>query len=168
MRGLISWVTTENATGSQLDTGKTKKVVRLKENPCIFDWMKTHVYLVHTVHKHLLLVRQNAGEMGALQTAFPFGGIPRPSVGKVLVALPLKFVPAVVTRLRVWGETRMSLLNSAISFRLGSFTQTFTEVPSHISAMPLKQGIHQFWLHWQRNIDKKRPSDSCQATDNTS
>lgn len=36
MRDLISWVTTENATGFQLDTGKTKKVVRLKENPCIF------------------------------------------------------------------------------------------------------------------------------------
>ena len=168
MRDLISWVTTENATGFQLDTGKTKKVVRLKENPCIFDWMKTHVYLVHTIHKHLLLVRQNTGEMGALQTAFPFSCIPRPSVGKVIVALPLKFVPAVVTCLRVWKETRMSLLNSPISFKLGSFIQKFIEVPSHISAMSLKQGIHQLWLHWQRNIDKKRPSDSCQASDNTS
>lgn len=108
--------------------------------------MKTHVYWVHTIHKHLFLVRQNAGEMGALQTAFPFSCIPRPSMGKVLVALPLKFVPAVVTCLRVWEETRMGLLKSPISFKLGSLIQTFIEIPGHINAMSLKQGIHQFWL----------------------
>ena len=152
----------------QLDTGKTKKVVRLNENPCIFDWMKTHVYLVHTIHKHLFLVRQDTGEMGALQTAFPFSCIPRSSMGKVLVALPLKFVPAIVTCLRVWEETRMGLLNSSISFKLGSLIQKFIDIPSHINAMSLKQGIHQFWLQWQRNHDKESPGDSCQMSDNTS
>ena len=71
---------------------------------------KTHVYLVHTIHKHLFFMRQNACEMGALQTAFPFSCIPRTSMGKVLVALPLKFVPAIVTCLRVWEETRQGLI----------------------------------------------------------
>lgn len=67
-------------------------------------------YLVHTIHKHLFFMRQNAGEMGALQTAFPFSCIPRASMGEVLVTLPLEFVPAIVTCLCVWEEIRQRLL----------------------------------------------------------
>lgn len=59
------------------------------------------IVMAHTIHKHLFLMRQNAGEMGTLKTALPFSCIPRTSVGEVLVALPLKFVPAIVTCLRV-------------------------------------------------------------------
>lgn len=59
------------------------------------------IIMAHTIHKHLFLMRQDACEMGALQTALPFSRIPRASVGEVLVALPLEFVPAVVTRLCV-------------------------------------------------------------------
>lgn len=51
-------------------------------------------------------MRQNACEMGALKTAFPFGCVPRTSMGEVLVALPLEFVPAVVTCLGVWEENK--------------------------------------------------------------
>lgn len=59
------------------------------------------VIMAHTIHKHLFLVRQDACEMGTLQTALPFSRIPCAAVSKVLVALPLEFVPAVVTCLSV-------------------------------------------------------------------
>lgn len=59
------------------------------------------IIMAHTIHKHLFLMRQDAGEMGALQTALPFSRIPRASVGEVLVALPLEFMPAIVTCLSV-------------------------------------------------------------------
>lgn len=55
-------------------------------------------------------MRQNACEMGALQTALSFSCIPRASVGKVLVALPLEFVPTIVTCLGVWEEIRYTLI----------------------------------------------------------
>lgn len=59
------------------------------------------IIMPHTVHKHLFLVRQDACEMRALQTAFPFSCVPRAPMGEVFVALALEFVPAVVTRLCV-------------------------------------------------------------------
>lgn len=59
------------------------------------------VIVAQTIHKHLFLVRQDAGEMGALQTALPLSRVPRAPVGKVFVALPLELVPAVVTGLSV-------------------------------------------------------------------
>lgn len=71
---------------------------------------ETSVCLVHTIHKHLFFVRQNAGEVGALQTAFPFGCIPCASMREVLITLPLEFVPTVVTCLSVWGEISKRLL----------------------------------------------------------
>lgn len=61
---------------------------------------------VHTIHKHLLLVRQDACEVGTLQATLPLSSVPRAAVSEVLVALPLELVPAVVTGLRVWEETR--------------------------------------------------------------
>lgn len=63
-------------------------------------------HLVHTIHKYLFLVRQDACEMGTLQTTLPFSSIPCAAVSKVLVALSLEFMPAVVTSLGVWEETR--------------------------------------------------------------
>lgn len=59
------------------------------------------IIMSHTIHKHLFFMRQNACEMGALQTALSFSCIPRASVGEVLVALPLEFVPTIVTCLGV-------------------------------------------------------------------
>lgn len=59
------------------------------------------VIMAQTIHKHLFFMRQDACEMGTLKTAFPFGCVPRASMGKVFVALPLEFVPAVVTGLSV-------------------------------------------------------------------
>lgn len=59
------------------------------------------IVMAHTIHKHLFFMRQDACEMGALQPAFSLSCIPRAAVGKVLVALPLEFVPAVVTCLGV-------------------------------------------------------------------
>lgn len=70
---------------------------------------ESSVYLVHTIHKHLFFMRENACEMGTLQTALPFSCIPCASMGKVLVTLPLEFVPAVVTGLRVWAEIRQEI-----------------------------------------------------------
>lgn len=90
---------------------------------------ETRVYLVHTIHKHLFFMRQNTGEMGALQTAFPFGCIPRASMGKVLVTLPLEFVPAIVTCLRVWEEIGRGFLNTSTSSKLGSLIQVLAEDP---------------------------------------
>lgn len=59
------------------------------------------IVMAHTINKHLFFVRQDACEMGTLQTAFPFSCIPCASMGKVFVALPLEFVPAIVTCLGV-------------------------------------------------------------------
>lgn len=59
------------------------------------------VIMAQTIHKHLFFMREDACEMGTLKTAFPFGCIPCASMGKVFVALPLEFVPAVVTGLGV-------------------------------------------------------------------
>lgn len=61
---------------------------------------------VHTIHKHLFLVRQDACEVGALQATLSLRSVPCAAVSKVLVALPLELVPTVVTGLRVWEETR--------------------------------------------------------------
>lgn len=59
------------------------------------------VIMTHTIHKHLFLVRQDACKVGTLQTTLPFCSIPGAAVSKVLVALSLEFVPAVVTSLSV-------------------------------------------------------------------
>lgn len=59
------------------------------------------IVMAHAVHKHLFFMRQDACEMRALQTALPFSCIPCAPMGEVFVALPLEFVPAVVTRLCV-------------------------------------------------------------------
>lgn len=64
---------------------------------CLLREMTT----VRTVHKDLLLVGQDARQVGSLQTAFPFSRVPCAPVGKVFVALPLELVPAVITGLRV-------------------------------------------------------------------
>lgn len=119
--------------------------------------MKTHVYWVHTVHKHLFLVRQNAGEMGRPADGIPFSCIPSVdgqstcSTALEICASHSHMSPC------LQEETRMGLLKSPISFKLGSLIQTFIEIPSHINAMSLKQGIHQFWLQWQRNHNKREP-----------
>lgn len=70
---------------------------------------ETQVCLVHTIHEHLLFVRQDAGEVGSLQTTFPLSCVPCASVGEVFVALPLEFVPAIVTGLSIWEETGASI-----------------------------------------------------------
>lgn len=59
------------------------------------------VVMPNMVHKDLLLVGQDARQVGSLQTAFPFSRVPCAPVGKVFVALPLELVPAVITGLRV-------------------------------------------------------------------
>lgn len=51
-------------------------------------------------------MRQDAGEVGTLQATLPLRSIPCAAVSEVLVALPLELVPAVITGLRVWEETR--------------------------------------------------------------
>lgn len=64
---------------------------------CLLREMTT----VHTVHKDLLLVGQDARQVCSLQTAFPFSCVPCAPVGKVFVALSLELVPAIITGLRV-------------------------------------------------------------------
>lgn len=59
------------------------------------------IIMAQTIHKHLFFMREDACEMSTLKTAFPFGCIPRASMGEILVALPLEFVPAIVTCLSV-------------------------------------------------------------------
>lgn len=49
-------------------------------------------------------MRQDAGQVRSLETAFPFGCVPRTPVGKVFVTLSLELVPAVITGLRVCNE----------------------------------------------------------------
>lgn len=65
-------------------------------------------------------MRQDACEMRALQTAFPFSCVPRAPMGEVFVALPLEFVPAVVTRLCVCKKQGRGLVISPTSFNLAS------------------------------------------------
>lgn len=59
------------------------------------------VIMAHTIHKHLFLMRKDACEVGTLQATLPFSSIPCASMSKVLVALSLEFVPAIVTCLSV-------------------------------------------------------------------
>lgn len=94
---------------------------------------KPWVHLVHTVHKHLFLMRQDACKMRALQAAFPFSCVPCAPMGEVFVALPLEFVPAIVTRLCVWKKQGRGLLNSPTSFHLASGIYVLVRRPKPIS-----------------------------------
>lgn len=76
---------------------KATIVVKMSEFP-------NNSCLVHTIHKHLFLMRKDACEVGTLQATLPFSSIPCASMSKVLVALSLEFVPAIVTCLSVWKK----------------------------------------------------------------
>lgn len=59
------------------------------------------IIMAHTIHKHLLFLGQDAGEVSSLQATLPLGRVPGAPVGEVFVALALEFVPAIVTGLRI-------------------------------------------------------------------
>lgn len=57
-----------------------------------------------TVDKLLLLLRQDAGQVGAVKPALPLRSVPGATVRKVLVAVRLELVPAEATNLSVWEK----------------------------------------------------------------
>lgn len=63
-----------------------------------------------TVDKQLLLLRQDAGQVGALQPTLPLRGVPGATVCEVLVAVGLKLLPAEAANLRVCKDTTSSVV----------------------------------------------------------
>lgn len=60
-----------------------------------------------TVHKLLLLLGQDAGQVATLQPTFPLCCVPRAPVCHVLIAVGLKLLPTEPANLRVWEEGRI-------------------------------------------------------------
>lgn len=124
---------------------------------------------VRTIHKHLFLVRQDAGEVGTLQTTLPFSGIPCAAMSKVFVALPLEFVPAVITSLSVWEETKPRFIRLTYVIRTWLLSSCVDRTPKLVSMQcPWSKMIHKFWSQWQRHHCKITPSDPGQVGKYTS
>lgn len=57
-----------------------------------------------TVDKLLLLLRQDAGQVGAVQPALSLCSVPGATMREVLVAVRLELMPAEATNLSVWKK----------------------------------------------------------------
>lgn len=129
----INWMKIERVT-LNWDPKKAKIVVTMSKflnNSC----------LVHTIHKHLFLMRKDACEVGTLQATLPFSSIPCAAMSKVLVALPLEFVPAVVTCLSVWKKTVPRFI------KLTYVIQTWLLSPS-VDRTPKPISMQCHWSKW--------------------
>lgn len=89
-----------------------------------------------TVHKVLLLLGQDAGQVATMQPTFPLCSVPRASVCHVLVALRLKLLPTKSANLRVWKEARIASITGFFSSFLGGSSHK-------VAWMRLSNTVHQ-------------------------
>lgn len=65
-----------------------------------------------TVDEQLLLLWQDAGQVGAVQPTLPLSGVPGPTVCEVLVAVRLKLLPTKSTNLSVCKDRENKVLKN--------------------------------------------------------
>lgn len=96
------------------------------------------VIMAHTIHKHLFLMRKDACEVGTLQATLPFSSIPCTAMSKVLVALPLEFVPAIVACLSVLFAECTDITRKAEASKCIQTVHTGGSIPTRVRVTFIK------------------------------
>lgn len=102
---LISWAKTKMRHGDLMDDkGNLMSEVRCEQG-------RNRL----TVDKHLLLLGQDADQVGAMEPTLPLSGVPGPTVYDVFVAVGLKLVPAKFTQLWVCRNRKATACSKKVT-----------------------------------------------------